>query len=180
MEPRGDVLELRLAQGDQRAQIEFLGYLLIDFLGDTDRVGFSQTLEPGGDVDAIAKYISLLLENITQMNADTDVNLFALLVRGVVCSQLGMNRLGALHGMDDRGELDQEGITNSFDNMAMMVTHSLLDEAVMDVKQPHRAGFVRTHLMAEADDISEHDRREPSSLGWSLLCQTLFHGGDYS
>ena len=53
-----------------------------------------------------------------------------------------MNLLGAVHGVDDRGKLNQEGITNGFDNVAVMFRDSLLHELVMDLKQPQHAGFI--------------------------------------
>ena len=69
--------------------------------------------------------------------------------------------------MDDRREVDQEGITNGFDDMAVMFSHCLLDNLVMHFQQPQHAGFVRAHLAAEADDVGEHDRRQPAGLGLS-------------
>jgi len=45
-----------------------------------------------------------------------------------------------------------------------MFTYGLVDESVMDVEQPHRAGFVSAHLAAEAGDVGEHDRGQPPSL----------------
>ena len=109
------------------------------------------------------------------MNADTDVNLFGLLLLGVVRSQLGVNRLRALHGMNDGGKLDEKGVTNGFNDMAMIHTHSLLDEPIMDVQQPHRARFVGAHLAAEANDVGEHDRRQPPLLSVDCLARLVVH-----
>ena len=56
-----------------------------------------------------------------EMDADADVNLLGFLLLGVVRPELGLNLLGALHGMDDGGKVHQEGITNGFDDMAVMI-----------------------------------------------------------
>jgi hypothetical protein len=48
--------------------------------------------------------------------------------------------------------------------MAVMFTHGLVEELIMDVEQPHHAGFIRAHLAAEANDVSEHNRGQPPSF----------------
>ena len=78
-----------------------------------------------------------------RVDADADVDLFRFLFLGVVGAELRLNLLGALHGVDHGREVDQEGIAHGFDDRAMMLSDGLLDELVMDVQQPQRAGFVR-------------------------------------
>ena len=53
-----------------------------------------------------------------RVDADADVNLFASLFLGVVGSELGLNLLRALHGVDDGGKVHQEGITHGLDDRA--------------------------------------------------------------
>ena len=77
--------------------------------------------------------------------------------------------------MHDRGKLDQEGIPDGFDDVTVMFTHSLLDELVMDVQEPHRARFVRAHLAAEADDVSEHNRGQPPLFGMYRAAGVFLH-----
>ena len=60
------------------------------------------------------------LDNIAQMNADADVNLFSLGFLGVVRPQLRLNLLGALHSMDHGGKVYQECVTDGFDDCAVM------------------------------------------------------------
>ena len=100
-----------------------------------------------------------------RVNADADVNLLGCLFLGVVSAELGLNLLGALHGMDDGGKVHQEGIADGFDDRAVMRSHRLLDELIMDVQQPQRAGFIAAHLAAKADDVGEHDRRQLARFG---------------
>ena len=68
------------------------------------------------------------------------------------------NLLGALHGVDDGGEVDQKGVAHGFDHRTVMFSHCVLDKLVVDVEQPQHAGFVAAHLAAKADDVGEHDR----------------------
>jgi hypothetical protein len=48
------------------------------------------------------------------------MNLVGLLFLGVVSPELGLNRLRALDGVHDGGELDQEAITRGLDDMALV------------------------------------------------------------
>ncbi len=63
--------------------------------------------------------------------------------------------------------------------VAVMLGHCLLDELIMDVQQPQHAGFVAAHLAAEADDVGEHDRGQPSRLCGPRASAVLCHGSDY-
>ena len=65
------------------------------------------------------------------VDADTDVNLFVLLLLCVVRTELRLDTLGALHGVDYRGEVHQERITDGFNDVAVMLSHSLFDDLIM-------------------------------------------------
>src|SRR6266850_5942409 len=98
------------------------------------------------------------------MNADADVDLLSFILLRVMSTKLGLNVLRALHGMDYGGEVHQEGIADSFDDRAVMLSHRLLDELIMDVQQPQHARFVGAHLAAKANDVGEHDGSELTGL----------------
>jgi hypothetical protein len=99
------------------------------------------------------------------VNADADMDLFSWLFLCVVTAQLRLNLLGTLHGMDDRGEVHQEGIADGLDDGAVMDTYCLLDELVMGVQPLEGTRFISAHLAAKARDVGEHDRGELTSLG---------------
>ena len=84
-------------------------------------------------------------------------------------TELVLNLLGALHGMYHRREIDQERITDGFDDVTVMSSDGLMNELVMNLEQPQHAGFVRAHLTAEADHVGEHDGGELASLGCGHL-----------
>ena len=136
VEALGNVLELWSAQRDDRAHSDFLGHIAIHDVRDADRVRLSQGLQPRGDVHPIAKHIAILLHDVAQMNADADMDLFGSFFSDVVSLELALNLLRALHGVDDRGKVYQEGITNSLDDRAVMFGHSLLDDLIMGFQQP--------------------------------------------
>jgi hypothetical protein len=103
------------------------------------------------------------------VNADADMNLLGIVFLGVMGFELRLNTLGALHGVDDGGEVYQEGIPDGLDDNTVMLSDSLPDSLIMHVQQPQCASFVAPHLTAEADDISEHDRGQSADLSRRCL-----------
>jgi hypothetical protein len=41
-------------------------------------------------------------------------------------------------------------------------------------------GFIDTHLLAKADDVGKHDRRQPPLFGMHRDPGVVLHGMDYS
>ena len=70
--------------------------------------GSAKALQPGGDVHAIAKHITIVLDDVAQMDADADVNLLGFLFLSVMGTKLRLNLLGALHGVDDGREVHRK------------------------------------------------------------------------
>ena len=141
-EPLGNVLELWACPTRRPCPGRVSSRHLIDHLRDADGVRLGQCLEPRGDVHPIAKHIAILLDDVAQVDANADVNLFRALFLGVVGAELGLNLLGALHGVHDGRKVHQEGIADGFDDRAVMRGHRLLNDLVMDGQQPQRTGFV--------------------------------------
>jgi hypothetical protein len=46
-------------------EIQLVFDLLVDGLGNANRTGFGERLEPGGDVDAIAKQVGAIDNDVT-------------------------------------------------------------------------------------------------------------------
>src|SRR5262245_22576203 len=113
------------------------------------------------------------------MDADTHVTLFSWTCRRMVGTELRQDLLGTLHVMYYRGEIHQERIAHGLDDLAMMLSHRLVDDLVMSFQQPQHAGFVAAHLTAKADDVREHDCRQPPSFSLPRTGTVLCHGGDY-
>src|SRR5215813_8431039 len=104
----------------------------MDYVRDADTVRLGHLLQPLGDVYPVPKHVALLLDNISQVDANTHVDLLRTLFLGVMGAEVRLHLLGTLHGVDDRGKVHQEGIANGFDEMAAMFSHRLLDNPVMD------------------------------------------------
>jgi hypothetical protein len=102
------------------------------------------------------------------MDADAHVNLFGGSSLRIVRPEPRLNLLRTLDGVDGGGEIDQEAIAHRFDDLPVVIGHQLVDELVMGFQQLEGARLVAAHLAAKADDVGEHNCRQPLSLG--LLC----------
>src|SRR5262245_1818380 len=113
------------------------------------------------------------------MNTNAHVNLFARLLLCVVGTELSLNLLRTLHGVDDGGEVYQEGVAHNLNDRAVMLSDRLANDVIMHLEQPQHAGLVAAHLAAEAHDVGEHDRGQPSRLCGLRTGAVLWHGSDY-
>ena len=69
---------------------------------------------------------------------------------------------------------------DGFDDLAMMLGYGLRDDLVMHRQQSQHAGFISTHLAAEADNVGEHDSSQPASFSRCRTARLFPHGGDYA
>src|SRR4051794_35895547 len=100
------------------------------------------------------------------MNANADMNLFALVFLVIVTTELSLNVLGTLDGVDDRRKVHQEPIAHGLDDLAVMVSDRLVDDLIMDGEHFEHTGFIGPHQAAKADDVRKHNRGEATGLGW--------------
>jgi hypothetical protein len=103
------------------------------------------------------------------MNANADVDLLGCFLLSVVSTELSLDLLRTLHGMDHRRKVHQKGITDSFNDRAMMRSHGLLNQLIVNVEQAQHADFIRAHLPAKAHHVGEHDGGQLARLGSTSL-----------
>src|SRR5271170_3903826 len=100
MDRLGDVLELGCAEvGD--FQVEPLPNLTVGVLRKTDCARLGDAFEPSRDIDAVAHQIAiLLLDDISEMNADTKFDATLWRQPSVALDQAVLHLDGAAHGVD--------------------------------------------------------------------------------
>ena len=103
------------------SEIEPALHLTIGVLGQADRPRFGDTLQPRGDIDAVAHQIAVgLLDNVAEMNADAK---FDALVERDPCVALDHGVLHfdcAAHRVDDAAKLDDAAVAGALDDAAMV------------------------------------------------------------
>jgi hypothetical protein len=124
----GDVLELCQAKV-AHLKIEPAFDLAVGVLGQTDRAGLSDSLEPRGDIDAVAHEVAVaLLDDIAEMNANPKLN--ALLGRhaGVALDHSGLDFDRAAHGVDHASELDDRAVAGALDDASVVHGDDRVDQ----------------------------------------------------
>ena len=95
-------------------------------------------MQPAGKLSgareiAQAEHIPIPLDDVTGMDANTDMDLLGCFLLGVVGVELGLNLLGTLHGVDHRREVYQKSITDRLDDRTMVFSDSFADNLVVRI-----------------------------------------------
>ena len=157
----GDVLELGRAEIGDR-EIEPPLDLPIGVLGQADRAGLGDALEPRGDIDAVAHQVAVgLLDDVAEMNADAELDAAFGRHAGVALDQAVLHFDRAAHGVDHAAELDEAAVAGALDDAPVMRGDGGIDQIAAQPPQPRqRAILVRAGEPAVADDVRDQDRRD--------------------
>ena len=156
-----DVLELgRPEIGDRH--IEPVARLPVGVLGETDRAGRGDPLQPRGDIDAVAHQIAVgLLDHVAEMNADAKVDAAFGRKTGIAFDEAVLHLDGAAHRVDHAAELDEASIPSSLNDALMMGVDGGIDQIAPQPPQPRqRAILILPREPAVADDIRDQNRRD--------------------
>ena len=116
----GDVLELGRAEiGD--GEIEPPLDLPIGVLGQTDRAGLGDALQPRGDIDAVAHQVAVaLLDHVAEMNADAEFDAALGWQAGVALDHAVLHFDRAAHRVDHAAKLDEAAVAGALDDAPVM------------------------------------------------------------
>ena len=161
----GDVLELGRAEIADR-EIEPLFHLPIGLLGEADRAGLGDPLQPRGDIDAVAHQVAVaFLDHVAEMDADPKFDALVRRDPSVALDHRSLDFNGAVHRIDDTPELDDAAIAGALDDAAVVDRDGRIDQVASERPQPRQdAIFVGSGKPRIADDVGHQDRRELSSL----------------
>src|SRR5216683_297264 len=108
------------------AQRELVSYLLMDSTGDADAARVGETLEAGGDVDAVTVDLLAVHHHVAEVDADTEFHPALGREIRVFGLQHGLDLDGALDGIDHAGEFGEYAVAGGIDEAPVM----LLDEQI--------------------------------------------------
>ena len=112
----GDVLELGRAEIGDR-EIEPPLDLPIGVLGEADRAGLGDALQPRGDIDAVAHQVAVaLLDHVAEMDADPKFDALVRRDLSVALDHRPLDFNGAVHCVDDTAELDDAAVAGALDD----------------------------------------------------------------
>jgi len=146
-------------------EIELALDLVVNGLRDANGAGLGERLEPGGDVDAVAKDVVTVDDDIAEI--DTNPQLQAALGRGrVVYRTRGPLHLdGATQRVDDARKIRQHAVAGRADDPAAMRCDQRVDGRAELVQGLMRAGLILAHQPAETGHIGMQDGGEFSLRG---------------
>jgi len=101
-----DVLELLLAEVLED-KVELACGVLLHPRRDADAARIGQSFEPGRDIDAIAKDVAILDDDVTHIDANAKLDAVVGRHAGVAPGHLALNFDGAAQCVDHTGELDE-------------------------------------------------------------------------
>ena len=132
--------------------------LLVDGLGNADRTGFGERLEPGGDVDSIAEDVGAIDDDVAKIDTDPQLETAFGRDRVVDGTRCPLHLDGAVQRVDHARKISEQAVACGPDDPPTL-RH---DQRVYGVAEPSkclmRARFILTHEAAESDHIGMQDR----------------------
>ena len=143
-------------------QIEPTLHLPVGVLGKADCARLADTLQPRGDVDAVAHQIAVaLLDDVAEMNADAELDAALRRQPGVALDKAVLDLDRAAHRVDHAAEFDEASVAGALDDATMMHSDGRIDQvAAQRAKSGERAILVGAGEPAVADDVRDQDRRD--------------------
>ena len=136
---------------------------LVEYLaGDADAAGLRDPLEPRRDVDAVAIDPGLVVDDVTQVDADAEPHAARLGHRLVARRHDGLDLDRALGRVDHARELGQDAVAGGVDDAAAVAADQRQDHRLVRLEVVDRRGLVLAHEPAVAGDVGGKNGGEPA------------------
>ena len=126
--------------------------------------GLGDALQPGGDIDAVAEDAVFVIDDVAEIDADTELHALLGLDAGVALAHGALNGDRALDRVHDAGKLGQDAVTRRVDDPAVEIGDHRQDHGLVALEIAHRARLVGAHQRAVPGNVSGQDRCEPARL----------------
>jgi hypothetical protein len=135
--------------------------LRVHDVGSEDTARRCLTLEPGGDVDALAEDVVAVDDDVAEVDADAELE--RAFGGQVTLGHGALHGDCALDGVDHTGELDQRPVAHGLDDAPVPRGDGRIERLAPETPQcGDGAGLVRFHHAAVAHYVRGEDRSEPS------------------
>jgi hypothetical protein len=136
-------------------EIQPVAHLVTNHATDTDPARIGERLQTGSDIHAIAEYVVLLSDHISQI--DPDAELDPLLRRGarIALKHPALDLHSAAHGVNHAGELGKKAVAGVLHNPTAVLLNLRIDQLLEVRLEP----LVRPVL------IRAHQARVPRHIG---------------
>jgi hypothetical protein len=120
--------------------------LSMSIIGNADATGLCNSLKAGSDIDAVTKNITVIENDVTDVNADAELNFDVLRYRGVLLRHTPLDLNRTTYRINSASKLDQHSIAGGLDDAAAMYGDGGIDEGLSGRLEPgKRPFFVQPH-----------------------------------
>ena len=134
--------------------------LVVDLAGNADAAGLGDPFQPCCNVDAVAKNIVVVEDDVTDMNADAKFDPEVVRHVAILHGHTALDFRRALHRLYHAWELGQQAVAGGLDDAAAVPGDGGIDQRSSDRLQPDvRALLVAAHQTAVAGNIRRQHRR---------------------
>ena len=163
-DPRGedsqwpcDILERLFPQVDE-LDFDTPAHVVVRRTRDGDASGLGDALEPRRDIDAVAKHVVPVDQDVAEMNADPVHDVVGPRRLRVALGHLFLHRERAFDGGDDRGELDQHPVAHRLEESPAVRRDDRRRRLAPLTHRFRRPRLVLAHHARIADDVGGEDR----------------------
>src|SRR5262245_18265986 len=142
--------------------LERMAHLVEHRAGDADAAGIRDLMKPGRDVDPVTVDPALVVDHVTQIDADAKKHAAR---RGRVLIASGHDGLDldpAPGGTEHAGELGHDAVARGVDDAPAVLADHRQDRRLVTLERAHRGSLVLRHEAAIAGDVRGEDGGEPT------------------
>jgi hypothetical protein len=126
----------------------------VSIVGNADTTGLRNPFEARRNIDAVAKDIVVVNNNIADVNADAKLDPIVLGRTYILLGHAALNFDGASRCVDGTGKLDHHSIASCLDDVSAMLSDFGIEKGFSErLEMSKRAFLVGTHQAAITSDI---------------------------
>jgi hypothetical protein len=149
------------------SRIEAEGELVLDLVvhvaGEQDPARLGQSLQPRRDVDPIARDVALLVDDIADVDADTQADALGLGDLLLPLGHAALDRDRSGDGVDGAGELAEDAVAHELDDTPTVLGDERLDQLLaVSLEAVEGALLIALHETRVADHICRQNSGEPA------------------
>ncbi len=152
MNRSGNILEFAVAK-ILEGNIELAGNILENPTGNRNATGWRQLLEASGDIDAVTQYVSVIFNDVADMDAHAKIEAPTVRLVAIALGHLALHQGGAGPRVDHRGELSEKPVAGGFYDPPAMLADHRVEGAKMPLQRTDRVPLVPAGKDAESGHI---------------------------
>src|SRR6266576_7122134 len=144
----GDVLQVLTAELS-KPELELALDLVERLTGYANAAALSDAFKPGCHIDAVAKYIALILDDVADIDAEAEFDALVRWHGGISLDHGALDFHPTSHGVHRACELDQHPVASGFDDTAAVFSDARIDQlAAVRLERGESSHLIKPHQAA--------------------------------